>query len=51
MYVDDLVEVLQTNLTTVEKRYMLGQQRIDIHTILLLALPTGQRPEAPLNLR
>ncbi|KAL9633054.1 MAG: hypothetical protein Q9204_003553 [Flavoplaca sp. TL-2023a] len=51
MYVDDLVEVLQTSLTTVEKRYMLGQQRIDIHTILLLALPTGQRPEALLNLR
>ena len=51
MYVDDLVEVLQTNLTTLEKRYTLGQQRIDIHTVLLLALPTGQRPEALLNLR
>ena len=51
MYVDDLVEVLQINLTTLEKRYTLGQQRIDIHIILLLAFPIGQRLEALLNLR
>lgn len=51
IHVDDMVEVLQTNLSTVEKMYVHGQLRIDIHTILLLAFPTAQRPDAMLHLR
>ena len=51
MQMDDLVELLQTNVTTVEKRHVHGQVRIDIHTLMLIGFPTAQRPEALLNLR
>ena len=49
--IDDLAELLQTNLTMTEKMYTHGQLRIDVHILLLLGLTTGQRPEALLKLR
>lgn len=50
MYVEDLVEVLQSNLVTEEKRYTHGRHRMDLHCWLQLGLCTGNRPQALLDL-
>src|SRR5438045_1997724 len=50
MYVEDLVEVLQTNLTTTKKTYTHGRHRVQLHLWLQLACFTANRPQALLNL-
>ncbi|KAI9763719.1 MAG: hypothetical protein M1839_006317 [Geoglossum umbratile] len=51
MYVEDLVEYLQTNLTTMKKRYTHGRHRIQLALFCQLAGFSGNRPQALLNLR
>ncbi|KAI9765782.1 MAG: hypothetical protein M1839_005382 [Geoglossum umbratile] len=51
MYVEDLVEYLQTNLTTTKKRYTHGRHRIQLVLFCQLAGFSGNRPQALLNLR
>jgi Protein of unknown function (DUF3435) len=50
MYIEDQKEVLQTNLTTTEKRYSLGRIRMQIQLYLQLAGFFASRPRAMLNL-
>ena len=50
MYIEDLVEVLQTNLTTTKKQYTHGWHRIQIALFHHLAGFSGNRPQAVLNL-
>jgi hypothetical protein len=50
MYVEDLVEVLQTNLITTKKRYTHGRHRVQLHLWLQLACFTANRPQALLDL-
>jgi hypothetical protein len=50
MYVEDLAGILQTNLTTVKKKYKLGRERIQVALFLHLAGFSGNRPQAILNL-
>lgn len=51
MYVEDLAEYLQTNLTTMKKRFTHGRQRMQLALFCQLAGFSGNRPEALLNLR
>jgi hypothetical protein len=51
MYVEDLVEYLQTNLTTTKKRYTHDRHRIQLALFCQLAGFSGNRPQALLNLR
>ncbi|KAL9084485.1 MAG: hypothetical protein Q9165_008058 [Trypethelium subeluteriae] len=51
MYIEDLTEVLRTNLTTTEKRYQHGRLRIQLQLYLQLAGFTANRPGAVLELR
>jgi hypothetical protein len=51
MYVEDLAEYLQTNLTTTKKRYTHGRQRIHKALFGQLAGFSGNRPRVLLNLR
>jgi hypothetical protein len=50
MYVEDLVEVLQTNMTTTKKTYTHGRHRVQLHLWLQLACFTANRPQALLDL-
>jgi len=50
MYVEDLVEVLQTNLITTKKKYSHGRHRIQVALFLHLAGFSASRPQALLNL-
>ncbi|KAF2105306.1 hypothetical protein BDV96DRAFT_655764 [Lophiotrema nucula] len=47
---EDLLMLLQTNLTTTEHRYRIGRLRIQLHLFLQIALITAARPQAILNL-
>ncbi|KAI9769856.1 MAG: hypothetical protein M1840_003850 [Geoglossum simile] len=51
MYVEDLVEYLQINLTTTKKRYTHSRHRIQLALFCQLAGFSGNRPQALLNLR
>jgi hypothetical protein len=51
MYIEDQTKVLQTNLTTTEKRYPHGRCRIQAHLYLHLGGFTANRPQAILELR
>lgn len=51
MYVEDLAEYLQINLTTTKKRFTHGRQRIQLALFCQLAGFSGNRPQALLNLR
>ncbi|KAK3081938.1 hypothetical protein LTS18_011177, partial [Coniosporium uncinatum] len=51
MYTEDVVEILQTNLTTTEKRYSHGRHRIQLALWFHGAFITANRPQALLNLR
>jgi hypothetical protein len=50
-YVEDLLRIIQTNLTSTKKRYTHGWHRIAIILFLLLGIFSGNRPAALLNLR
>ena len=50
MYVEDLAEVLQTNITTTKKRYTHGRHQIQVGLFLQLAGFSGNRPQAVLHL-
>jgi hypothetical protein len=50
MYVEDLAQVLQTNLVTTEKRYPHGRYRIQAQLYLQLGGFTANRPQALLSL-
>lgn len=50
MYVEDLAQVLQTNLVTTEKRYPHGRYRIQAQLYLQLGGFTANRPQALLGL-
>ena len=50
MYVEDLVEVLQTNLTTTKKRYSHGRHCIQVALFYQLAGFSRNRPQVLLNL-
>ena len=50
MYIEDLVEVLQTNLITIKKRYTHGWHRVQLHLWLQLACFMANRPQALLDL-
>lgn len=50
MYVEDLKEVLRTNICTTEKRYQHGRLRMEIQLFMQLAGFTANRPQAVLNL-
>ena len=50
MYVEDLKEVLRTNIHTTKKRYTHGRLRMEIQLFMQLAGFTANRPEALLNL-
>lgn len=51
MYVEDLKEVLRTNIYTTEKRYSHGRLRMEIQLFMQLAGFTANRPQALLQLR
>ncbi|KAH8585592.1 hypothetical protein B0O99DRAFT_696323 [Bisporella sp. PMI_857] len=51
MYVEDLAEYLQANLTTTKKRFTHGRQRIQLALFCQLAGFSGNRPQALLKLR
>ncbi|KAJ9656079.1 hypothetical protein H2201_008651 [Coniosporium apollinis] len=51
MYVEDLAEVVQTNLVTTKKRYSHGRHRMQTGLFLQLGGITGNRPKALLELR
>jgi hypothetical protein len=51
MYVEDLVEYLQTNLTTTKKRYTHGWHCIQLALFCQLAGFSGNRPQALFNLQ
>ena len=51
MYAEDLLELLQTNLTTTEKRYTHGRHRIQLILWCHGAFFTANRPKALLELR
>ncbi|KAF2679214.1 hypothetical protein K458DRAFT_422443 [Lentithecium fluviatile CBS 122367] len=51
MYVEDLGQVLRTNLATTEKKYPHGRCRIQVQLFLQLAGFTANRPQAILGLR
>lgn len=51
MYTEDVVEILQTNLTTTEKRYSHGRHRIQLALWFHGAFITANRPQALLSLR
>lgn len=51
MYTEDIVEILQTNLTTTEKRYSHGRHRIQLALWFHGAFITANRPQALLSLR
>lgn len=50
MYVEDLKEVLRTNLSTTEKRYQHGRLRMEIQLFIQLAGFFASRPDAMLKL-
>jgi len=50
MYVEDLKEVLRTNIHTTQKRYAHGRLRMEIHLFMQLAGFTANRPHALLGL-
>jgi hypothetical protein len=50
MYVEDLVEIEQTNLTTTKKKYSHGRHRIQVALFLQLAGFSANRPQALLDL-
>ena len=50
MYVEDLKEVLRTNIYTTEKRYSHGRLRMEIQLFMQLAGFTANRPQALLQL-
>lgn len=50
MYTEDVTEILQTNLTTTEKRYSHGRHRIQLALWFYGAFITANRPQALLNL-
>jgi hypothetical protein len=50
MYVEDLKEVLRTNIHTTEKRYAHGRLRMEIQLFMQLAGFTANRPQAVLHL-
>jgi hypothetical protein len=50
MYVEDLAQVLQTNLATTEKKYPHGRYRIQAQLYLQLGGFTANRPKSLLNL-
>lgn len=50
MYVEDLAEVLRTNLVITEKRYSHGRYWIQVQLWLQLASFTASRPQALLDL-
>jgi len=50
MYVEDLKEVLRTNLTTTKKRYSHGRLRMDLQLFTQIAGFTANRPQALLYL-
>ena len=51
MYVEDLVGLLQTNLTTTKQRYPHGRHRIEMSLYGQLGLFSANRPSALLKLR
>lgn len=51
MYVEDLAEYLQGNITTTKKRFTHGRHRIQLTLFCQLAGFSGNRPQALLNLR
>jgi hypothetical protein len=51
MYIEDLVGVLQTNLTTTKQRYTHGRHRIELSLFGQLGIFSGSRPSALLKLR
>jgi len=50
MYVEDLKEVLRTNIYTTQKRYAHGRLRMEIQLFLQIAGFTANRPGALLEL-
>ena len=50
MYVEDLKEVLRTNLTTTKKWYSHGWLRMELQLFMQIAGFTANRPHAVLNL-
>jgi len=50
MYVEDLKEVLRTNIYTTERRYSHGRLRMEIQLFMQLAGFTANRPQALLQL-
>ena len=50
MYVEDLKEVLRTNIYTTERRYAHGRLRMEIQLFMQLAGFTANRPQALLQL-
>ncbi|KAH0552930.1 hypothetical protein GP486_006872, partial [Trichoglossum hirsutum] len=51
MYVENLIEYLQTNLTTTKKQYTYGRHRIQLALFYQLAGFSGNRSQALLNLQ
>jgi uncharacterized protein DUF3435 len=51
MYVEDLKELLRTNITTTKKLYKVGRIRIEISLIMQLGGFNANRPNAILSLR
>ena len=50
IYIEDLIEVLRTNLITTKKRYFYRRHRILLQLYLQLGSFTANRPQALLNL-
>ena len=50
IYIEDLVEVLQTNLITTKKTYIYGWHRVQLHLQLQLAYFIANWPQALLDL-
>jgi hypothetical protein len=51
MYIENLADVLQTNLTTMKQRYTYSRQRIQTSLFCQLAIFSANRPSALLKLR
>ncbi|OCL07259.1 hypothetical protein AOQ84DRAFT_365094 [Glonium stellatum] len=47
---EDLALVLETNLVTIKKKYIVGRHQIQVHFLLLLGFCTASRPKALLDL-
>jgi hypothetical protein len=51
IYIEDLAEYLQGNLTTIKKRFTHGRHHIQLALFCQFAGFSGNRPQALLNLR